>query len=108
MPQFIGGDVPAYLLQYRLLRRIGDRRVVGAGAGFDNTAGNQLAGTGPTTRLHRIDIETIPLLEPRVGSGQTERGIGKFGIAAERFAMLNFLDSPVSRSLLKQRVIGED
>ena len=43
MPQFVSGDVPAYLLQYRLGRRFAQRGVVGASADLDDAARHHLA-----------------------------------------------------------------
>ena len=42
--QLVGGDAAADLLEHRLRRGLGQRGVIGAGAGLDDAARHQLAG----------------------------------------------------------------
>src|ERR1043166_3208623 len=108
MPQFIGRDMPADLLQYRLLRRFPHRAVVGAGADLDDTARDHLAGAGAPPRAVAVEIDLEPVLKAREGGGEIEAGIGHGPPAGQGPPMLNLFLAPAPRGCLEFGVVGED
>src|SRR5260370_602610 len=106
--QLVGGDVAADLLQHRLLRRLGERRVIGAGAGLDDAARDELAGARAAHRGAGAEVDAEARGEARRRRGVIEARIGQHGPAPQRLAVLRLLDAPAARLLLEGGIVMED
>src|SRR6185437_15027043 len=99
--QLVGGDLLADLAQHRLLGRLGERRVIGAGAGLDDAARHQFADARAADRAASIKVDTVSRGEARRRGGVIEIAIGPHGPAAERRAVLHLLGAPAARDILE-------
>ena len=107
MPQFVGGDMAADLLQHRLASGVAQRGVKGAGADFDDAARHHLAGprTPPGAVAVEIDAEAFP--EAGEGGVEIEFRIGQHGPARQRLTVLHLLLAPAPRGLLELGIVGK-
>jgi len=107
VPQFVGGDFVADLFEHRLLSRVGEGRVHGRGAAFDDAAGDQLADPraahGPGHAGGQFDVGG-KILE---GGRKIEGRIGHFGPAAQGVAVLDLFLGPPDRSFGKLGIVLE-
>src|SRR4051794_34717126 len=108
MPKLVGGDVAADLLQYRLLGRIHQGRVVGAGTGLDDTAGNQLAGARAADRGAGVDRNLVTVGEALETGVEVEIRVGELRPFRKRPAMLDLFVGPLARDALEFRIVMED
>ncbi len=107
VPQLVGGDALADGFQHRLVGRLGEGGVIGAGPGLDDAARHQLAGARAAHRCGRIEIDAEAGGEARTGRFVIEAGIGHLRIAAEGETVLDLFLAPALRGFLEERVVGE-
>ena len=83
--ELIGRDVAADLLQHRLVGRVLERAVIGAGAGLDDAARHHLAGLAAAHRRRGIERQLVAGAEAR--EGRLEVPLGSASCAQRPSAM---------------------
>ncbi len=98
----------ADLPQYRLGRRLAQRRVIGAGADLDDAARHHLARARAAARAGavKIDLETGPKAGER--PIEIKAGVGERCPARQRASVLDLLLAPAPHGFLERGVVGEN
>ena len=106
--QFVGGDAAADFLQHRLVSRVAQRGVIGAGADLDDAARHHLAGARAAARAVAVEIDLVAGLEAGEGGGEIKLRVGQRRPARQRRAVLDLFLAPAPRGFLELGIVGED
>ena len=106
--EFVGGDLGADLFQDRLVGRVLESTVVGAGAGLDDAARHHLASLAAAHGTLDIERQFVAVAETLEGGLEIPGGVGKHGPAPERHAVLDLFHDPSVHSFHELRIVGED